>query len=79
MPISRHRQLQVLRRHLPNIAALCFGSLNRTPEFFRRYLSRYLAYADLGSKAALLETEAHAFNDANFVSTWHRQEIIEWE
>jgi len=49
-----------------------FEALKRTPEFFRRYLSRYLAYADLGSKAALLDTEAHVFNDANFVSTWHR-------
>src|SRR6202163_4994565 len=53
-------------------ALSAFGSLKRTPEFFRRYLSRYLAYADLGSKAALLDTEAHVFNDANFVSTWHR-------
>jgi hypothetical protein len=53
-------------------ALAAFGSLKRTPEFVRRYLSRYLAYADLGSKAALLDTEAHVFNDANFVSTWHR-------
>lgn len=37
-----------------------------------RHHSRYLAYADLGSKAALLDTETHVFNDANFVSTWHR-------
>jgi hypothetical protein len=40
--------------------------------FFRRYLSRSLAYADRGSKAALLDTEAHVFNDANVVTTWHR-------
>jgi hypothetical protein len=53
-------------------AISAFEALKRTPEFFRRYLSRYLAYADLGSKAALLDTEAHVFNDANFVSTWHR-------
>jgi hypothetical protein len=53
-------------------AIAAFEALKRTPEFFRRYLSRYLAYADLGSKAALLDTEAHVFNDANFVSTWHR-------
>ena len=53
-------------------ALAAFGGLKRTPEFFRRYLSRYLAYADLGSKAALLDTEANVFNDANFVSTWHR-------
>lgn len=53
-------------------ALAAFQALKRTPEFFRRYLSRYLAYADLGSKAALLDTEAHVFSDANFVSTWHR-------
>jgi hypothetical protein len=53
-------------------ALTAFQALKRTPEFFRRYLSRYLAYADLGSKAALIDTEAHVFNDANFVSTWHR-------
>jgi hypothetical protein len=53
-------------------ALSAFESLKRTPEFFRRYLSRYLAYADLGSKAALLDTEAHVFNDANFVSTWRQ-------
>jgi hypothetical protein len=53
-------------------ALAAFEALKRTPEFFRRYLSRYLAYADLGSKPALLDTEAHVFNDANFVSTWHR-------
>jgi hypothetical protein len=53
-------------------ALAAFQALKRTPEFFRRYLSRYLAYADLGSKAALLDTETHVFSDANFVSTWHR-------
>ncbi len=53
-------------------ALAAFEALKRTPEFFRRYLSRYLAYADQGSNAALLDTEAHVFNDANFVSTWRR-------
>jgi hypothetical protein len=53
-------------------ALAAFDALKRTPEFFRRYLSRYLAYADLGSKAALVDTEAHVFSDANFVSTWNR-------
>jgi len=53
-------------------AFAAFEALKRTPEFFRRYLNRYLTYADLGSKAALLDTETHVFNDANFVNTWHR-------
>ena len=49
-----------------------FQALKRTPEFFRRYLNRYLAYADLGAKAALHDTLAHVFNDANFIATWQR-------
>lgn len=53
-------------------AFVAFEALKRTPEFFRRYLNRYLAYADLGSKTALLDTEAHVFNDANFIVTWRR-------
>lgn len=53
-------------------AVAAFGSLKRTPEFFRRYLNRYLTYADLGSKAALLDTEAQVFNDANLVNVWDR-------
>jgi hypothetical protein len=54
-----------------NDALAAFEALKRTPEFFRRYLSRYLAYADLGAKAALIDTEAHVFNDLNFVNVWH--------
>jgi hypothetical protein len=44
-----------------NDALAAFEALKRTPEFFRRYLGRYLAYADLGAKAALIDTEAHVF------------------
>jgi hypothetical protein len=54
-----------------NDALAAFEALKRTPEFFRRYLSRYLAYADLGAKAALIDTEAHVYNDLNFVNVWH--------
>ncbi|MDB6089004.1 MAG: hypothetical protein JWN85_1788 [Gammaproteobacteria bacterium] len=53
-------------------ALAAFEALKRTPEFFRRYLNRYLAYANLGAKAALVDTESHVFNDANFINVWHR-------
>lgn len=53
-------------------AVAAFEALKRTPEFFRRYLNRYLAYADLGAGAALEDTQAHIFNDANFINTWER-------
>ena len=49
-----------------------FEALKRTPEFFRRYLTRYLAHADLGPRAALKDTQVHVFNDANFTTTWER-------
>lgn len=53
-------------------ALTAFDALKRTPEFFRRYLNRYLTHADLGAPAALADTEAHVFNDANFVNLWNR-------
>lgn len=53
-------------------ALAAFEILKRTPEFFRRYLNRYLAYADLGARAALEDTQAHIFSDANFINIWER-------
>jgi hypothetical protein len=53
-------------------ALRAFEALKRTPEFFRRYLQRYLAYAELGSRAALDDTLAHVFNDSDYRATWGR-------
>jgi hypothetical protein len=44
-------------------ALRAFDALKRTPEFFRRYLQRYLSYAELGSRAALDDTLGHVFNN----------------
>jgi hypothetical protein len=52
-------------------ALTAFEALKRTPEFFRRYLNRYLTHADLGAMAALDDTKLHVFNDANFVNVWN--------
>ena len=49
-----------------------FEALKRTPEFFRRYLQRYLAYAELGSRAALNDTLEHVFNDSGYRTVWAR-------
>jgi hypothetical protein len=49
-----------------------FDRLKRTPEFFRRFLGRYLEYADLGAEAALEDTVAHVFSDSGFMATWKR-------
>jgi hypothetical protein len=53
-------------------AIAAFDALRRTPEFFRRYLNRYLANADLGAAAALADTKAHVFDDANFLGLWRQ-------
>src|SRR5262249_47863907 len=44
----------------------------RTPEFFRRFLGRYLEYADQGASAALEHTRAHVFSDSGFLAIWGR-------
>ena len=51
-------------------ALAAFVALHNTPEFFRRYLNRYLAYAELGAQAALEDTQTHVFNSANFSEVW---------
>ncbi len=49
-----------------------FEALGRTPEFFRRFLGRYLAYASEGSGAALAHTHAEVYNDTTVQRTWER-------
>lgn len=49
-----------------------FHALKETPEFFRRYLERFMTNADLGSAAALAHTLEHVFNDKEFAQTWAR-------
>ncbi|MGA8708690.1 MAG: hypothetical protein WB646_17090 [Steroidobacteraceae bacterium] len=47
-----------------------FERLQRTPEFFRRYLNRYLAYASEGSRAALDDTLAHVYHAEEYAQQW---------
>jgi hypothetical protein len=53
-------------------ALAAFHTLKRTPEFFRRYLHRYLAYAELGSQAALEDTRAQVLSEASYLGLWQR-------
>jgi hypothetical protein len=53
-------------------ARQAFAVLQETPEFFRRYLNRYLTYAELGAPAALSETVACVFNDTHFQEAYAR-------
>lgn len=47
-----------------------FEELKRTPEFFRRYLDRYLTYPFDGAQGALAYTKSHVFNDESFQRQW---------
>lgn len=68
-----HKVNQLSRYPLSEREALrAFEALKRTPEFFRRYLQRYLSYAELGSRAALDDTLAHVFNDSGYRAMWER-------
>ena len=62
--LSRYRLLE-------RDALEAFDALGRTPEFFRLYLSRYLAYASEGSAAALAHTSAEVYNDTALRGAWH--------
>jgi hypothetical protein len=55
-----------------NDGLIAYAALKNTPEFFRRYLERYLSYAELGPQAALEYTQAHVFSDANFLAVWEK-------
>ncbi len=69
-----HKVNQLSRYPLSEREALrAFEALKRTPEFFRRYLQRYLAYAELGSRAALDDTLAHVFSDSGYRTAWGRR------
>jgi hypothetical protein len=68
-----HKVNQLSRYPLSERDALrAFEALKRTPEFFRRYLQRYLAYAELGPRAALDDTVTHVFNDSGYRTAWGR-------
>lgn len=52
-------------------AERAFDELNRTPEFFRRFLERHLTYPFDGPEAALQYTKEHVFNREQFRKQWN--------
>ncbi|PRC92389.1 hypothetical protein [Solimicrobium silvestre] len=48
-----------------------FEELNRTPEFFRRYLDNYLTNPLPGAQHALEHTKNLLFNDDGFITQWN--------
>lgn len=51
-------------------ALAAFDALNRTPEFFRVYLSDYVQNPQDGSAAALQRTQEHVLSDVSFRNQW---------
>ncbi|HLX02157.1 MAG TPA: hypothetical protein VKS80_08555 [Trinickia sp.] len=47
-----------------------FDELHRTPEFFKRFIERYMLYQVQGADAALVHTRASVFSDENFLKQW---------
>ncbi|MGF6971480.1 hypothetical protein OKW43_008575 [Paraburkholderia sp. WC7.3g] len=49
---------------------LAFDELHRTPEFFKRFVERYMLYQPHGNEAALAHTKASVFSDDHFLRQW---------
>ncbi len=47
-----------------------FDELHRTPEFFKRFVERYVLYQPQGMQAALAHTKASVFSDEHFLKQW---------
>src|SRR2546426_4055029 len=60
-------------------ALAAFEELGQTPEFFRRYLDRYLTYPMQGSAAALAHTKAHVFSGTSFQQMWDALQPVDRE
>lgn len=54
----------------PKEAMNAFAELHNTPDFFRRFLNRYLTHAQLGVRDAIEATKENVFNDSEFVNYW---------
>ncbi|SDI75098.1 ATP-binding protein [Paraburkholderia phenazinium] len=47
-----------------------FDELHCTPEFFKRFVERYMLYQPQGEDAALAHTKASVFSDEHFLKQW---------
>ncbi|MEX3968102.1 hypothetical protein AB4Y42_38955 [Paraburkholderia sp. EG286B] len=47
-----------------------FEELHRTPEFFKRFVERYMLYQLQGDEAALAHTRTSVFSDEHFLRQW---------
>jgi len=47
-----------------------FSELHHTPEFFKRFVERYMLYQVQGEASALAHTKASVFSDEHFLKQW---------
>lgn len=66
----KHMNSQVRHRLTLDEARLVFDELHRTPEFFKRFIERYMLYQPLGAQAALEHTRLSVFSDESFLKQW---------
>jgi hypothetical protein len=61
-----------MAKHALNLenAQRAFDELHRTPEFFKRFVERYMLYQTQGEEAALAHTKASVFSDEHFLKQW---------
>jgi hypothetical protein len=61
-----------MARHVLTLqqARQAFDELHRTPEFFKRFIERYMLYQTQGAQAALVHTKATVFSDEHFLKQW---------
>jgi len=48
-----------------------FDALHRTPEFFKRFIERYMMNQMMGAEAAVAHTKTSVFSDAHFLAQWN--------
>lgn len=65
-------RMNSLIRHVMTLkqGKLAFEAVHRTPEFFKRFVERYMLFQTLGVDAALSHTKASVFSDEQFERQW---------
>ncbi|PLZ03874.1 hypothetical protein CY652_02550 [Burkholderia sp. WAC0059] len=66
----RHMNSLVRNRLTLEQGKRAFEALHRTPEFFKRFIERYILYQTQGPDAALEHTRASVFSDEHFLKQW---------
>jgi hypothetical protein len=61
--MARHRLTREQGKH-------AFAELHHTPEFFKRFVERYMLYQVQGPEAALKHTKDSVFSDEQFLNQW---------